>query len=500
MNSCLAITARRNGIRLIICFAAVLWISNLGADSLWLDEAVSVQRANFGFTELLQTVYGVGTNPPLHYIVLWGCVRLFGSSEFSVRLPSALCALATLLLVYKIGSRLYNRRVGTLAALLAALSSYQLYFAQEARAYALLAMLSLFSLYFFYRLLTEAKWRLVLGYILSSSLMLYAHPYAPFIIIMQNIYIVFIWLANSRDVRLNWKRWIPMQLVVLAAFLPWLSRMFGKVSQIQSRPLVITEPFWVDIPGVFKAYAGDNTLLGLYMILLTGLAAISVVRWKRIKRGTRKRGPADGFIRTAQFRGTSFLVLWLLAPILIPFIISKISSPIFSSRYTVVASYACYLLVARGICCITNKTLRRTTVAVLLIGLTATLIQHSLQTDREPWRNATRHIENNALPGEPVVFYARYCQVPYDYYAARKDLATFGIPSKGPAHQVDDRTLKELSERIQDYPRIWVVFSHSRRNEKKITDYLRQSYDMAEQIDYYGIRICQFGPKAETPY
>ena len=192
--------------------------------------------------------------------------------------------------------------------------------------------------------------------------------------------------------------------------------------------------------------------------------------------------------------------MWLLAPILIPFTISKISSPIFFTRYTVAASYACYLLVARGICCITNKTLRRTTTAILLIGLTATLIQHSLQTDREPWRNATRHIEKNALPGEPVVFYARYCQVPYDYYAARKDLATFGITLKGPSQQVDDRTLKELSERIQGYPRIWVVFSHSWRNEKKIIDYLRQSYDMAEQIDYYEIRICQFGPKAETPH
>ncbi len=65
---------------------------------------------------------------------------------------------------------------------------------------------------------------------------------------------------------------------------------------------------------------------------------------------------------------------------------------------------------------------------------------------------------------------------------------------------MDDRTLEELSERIQDYPRIWIVFSHSKKNEKKITDYLRQSYGMAEQIDYYKIRICQFGPKAETPH
>ena len=190
MKNRILLKIQDNAVVLIICFAAVLWICNLGADSLWLDETVSVARTELGFKELIDEVYAEATNPPLHYIVLWAWVRMFGNSEFSVRLPSALCALASLVLTYKIALRMFDKRVATLAVLVTSLSAYQLYFAQEARTYALFSTLSLLSIYFFYRLLTDARYRLIAGYIISSSLMLYAHPYAPFIIIMQNVFVV----------------------------------------------------------------------------------------------------------------------------------------------------------------------------------------------------------------------------------------------------------------------------------------------------------------------
>jgi len=55
--------------------------------------------------------------PPLMYWTVAACLRLFGSSEWSVRTAPALFALGGVLLAYAAGRRLYGRRAGLLAAL-----------------------------------------------------------------------------------------------------------------------------------------------------------------------------------------------------------------------------------------------------------------------------------------------------------------------------------------------------------------------------------------------
>ena len=55
--------------------------------------------------------------PPLFFWLQSLCMRIFGVGEFAARLPNALCGIATLLLVYRIGSRLYDQRFGLIWAL-----------------------------------------------------------------------------------------------------------------------------------------------------------------------------------------------------------------------------------------------------------------------------------------------------------------------------------------------------------------------------------------------
>ncbi len=54
--------------------------------------------------------------PPLIYWMNAASMALLGEGEFAARLPSALCGLLTLLLVYWTGRRLFGRRVGVLSA------------------------------------------------------------------------------------------------------------------------------------------------------------------------------------------------------------------------------------------------------------------------------------------------------------------------------------------------------------------------------------------------
>ena len=56
--------------------------------------------------------------PPFFYWMNAASMTLFGESEFAARLPSALCGLLTVLLVYWVGRRALGRRVGMLSALI----------------------------------------------------------------------------------------------------------------------------------------------------------------------------------------------------------------------------------------------------------------------------------------------------------------------------------------------------------------------------------------------
>ena len=56
--------------------------------------------------------------PPLFYWMNAGSMALLGKNELAVRLPTALAALGTILIVYLAGRRLFGRRAGMLAALI----------------------------------------------------------------------------------------------------------------------------------------------------------------------------------------------------------------------------------------------------------------------------------------------------------------------------------------------------------------------------------------------
>lgn len=70
--------------------------------------------------------------PPMYYWLVAASFKLLGSSEFAARLPSALMAIATVILIYVAGSRLFNRRCGFFSALVLSTSLEFFYMAKGA--------------------------------------------------------------------------------------------------------------------------------------------------------------------------------------------------------------------------------------------------------------------------------------------------------------------------------------------------------------------------------
>src|SRR3954452_14768086 len=106
--------------------AALLLLPNLGGPSLWeLDEG----RNGTCFGEMHESGNWIvptfnyelrSDKPVLLYWLQMACYSLVGVNESGARLPSALAALAAILITCALGRRLFNATVGLLAALILA--------------------------------------------------------------------------------------------------------------------------------------------------------------------------------------------------------------------------------------------------------------------------------------------------------------------------------------------------------------------------------------------
>jgi 4-amino-4-deoxy-L-arabinose transferase-like glycosyltransferase len=111
---------------LLLVVAAGLFLPNLGVPSLWdIDEGNNAEAAR----EMLESGNWVVPTfnyqlridkPALLYWLQIACYRGFGVGEFAARLPSALAALAAVLLTYDLGRRLFGATAGLIAGLVLA--------------------------------------------------------------------------------------------------------------------------------------------------------------------------------------------------------------------------------------------------------------------------------------------------------------------------------------------------------------------------------------------
>ena len=73
------------------------------------------------------------TNPPLYFVLGWLWARVFGTGEVGLRSLSALIGTAVIPIAYLCGRELVSRRAGLVAAALAALSPFMIWYSQEAQ-------------------------------------------------------------------------------------------------------------------------------------------------------------------------------------------------------------------------------------------------------------------------------------------------------------------------------------------------------------------------------
>ena len=142
----------------ILVVAAILRLWKLGQVPFMHDEFSALLRTHFdNFHDFIQQGVMPDSHPIGVQLFLWGWVKLFGWSEFWVKLPFALMGIGSIYLIYIIGRQWFNRKVGLFSAAFFAVSQFTVFYSQLARPYAAGLFFVLLMAYFWYKVVFGAK-------------------------------------------------------------------------------------------------------------------------------------------------------------------------------------------------------------------------------------------------------------------------------------------------------------------------------------------------------
>ncbi len=413
-----------------------LRLVHLGADSLWYDETVSVFLARSDLAELTRHT-AADIHPPLYYYLLhfWG--GLAGWSEFAVAFLSLWFGVLLIALVYRVArdvaASLPAREGGrplpysALAALLVALSPYNVWYSQEVRMYTLGAALGLASTYLLWRLLRSARVSLPgwAAYVLVTVLGLYTLYYFVFLLAFEWLAVA-AWLLIGNRQRAVIRPWpfvlrlLVSQVAIVLLYLPWLPIAFRQATD----PPV---PAWRSPTPLPNAVADSFSALVLgesvdpaavvpVLLLAAALIAYLLVRAFRVRAGNNgERGI------------TLALVGYTLVPVLL-ILIASLRTPLFHPRYVFTYSPAFYILLASGVSAVASDLARgrravRFALAAGLLGILAAASAYSLDNfwfnpafAEDDLRGAVQRIAANWRPGDAIVVDAGYAYTAISYY------------------------------------------------------------------------------------
>lgn len=142
----------------IMLVAAVLRLWKLGQIPFMHDEFSALLRTRFdNFHDFIQQ----GVMPDSHPIgveaFLWLWVRIFGWSEFWIKLPFVLMGIGSVYLIYIIGRQWFNRKVGLFSAAFFAVSQFTIFYSQLARPYSAGLFFVLLMAVFWYKIVFGTK-------------------------------------------------------------------------------------------------------------------------------------------------------------------------------------------------------------------------------------------------------------------------------------------------------------------------------------------------------
>ncbi|HEX2173765.1 MAG TPA: glycosyltransferase family 39 protein [Dehalococcoidia bacterium] len=217
----------RLGALTVLTLASAARFANLGGQSLWYDEAVTILLARLPPVEIVRRTME-DTLPPLSYLLLHPWLGV-GDGELIWRYPSAALGVLLVALVARLGRAIGSDPAGLAAGAVIAVSPFFVYYSQEVRLYALLAVL---AAGYFWTLLPAPRRQSIWSAGLIGAAALYTHPLAALFLPVPAVAAA---IARRRVPR----RELLGVLIAGVGFLPWAVSLTAQSSRVLTT-------FWTD--------------------------------------------------------------------------------------------------------------------------------------------------------------------------------------------------------------------------------------------------------------
>ena len=297
----------------ILVVAAVLCFYNYFNIPFTHDEFSALFRTQFdSFSELIEKgVAETDTHPPLIQVFLYYWIKLFGASEWIVKLPFTVCGLGAVVLVYLIAKKWYNETVGLFSAAFFSSIQYTIVYSQVARPYISGLFFALAMVYFWTQLMLNPEKRFYKNsffYILFTVLCAYNHHFS----------LLFAAIVGMTGVFIIPKKYIVKYLISAVIIL---------LLYIPNIPIVLAQLKMGGIEEWLAKPHNDFMIDYILYIFQYSVAALFVMAGLTVY-GLIKRG-------TVNYKFFVISILWFLLPFLIGF---------FYSRYVnAVLQYSCLI-------------------------------------------------------------------------------------------------------------------------------------------------------------
>ncbi len=445
----------------VTLLAAILRFVDLGAKSVWSDEAFSIFLAKQSWPNFWHIVTTAEANMSLYYGLLRGWIG-FSDASWWVRLLSALLGVAAVPVVYWIGKELFSQRAGVLAALLLAINPFAIRYAQEARSYSLLILLISVSFLAFFHCLRQPSRFWSTCYVLATAVALYAHFFAALAVLVQ---LVSLAMVPAERRRLAIQQMLQLSIVVVLGLpLLWFV-VFRDRGQLGWAPPVHGR----DVYDVFRFMVGSGLKLGIALVAVL----IAAAAW--IGRCRQQRWTMENW-------SVLVLMLWLCLPIVITLVVS-VRKPIYAPRFLIFCLPAALLLVAEGMAEIRFAWIRYALVLALVIGEIGPLRSYYAEAGQEDWKSAIAFLAGNVGARDATMLPNPYCELPFQYGLEH---ARFAIPG-----------LRIISSPLPEGPQasrpdhLWMVTCSATKDLKTLPAI--GEYQVEEEKRFKGVQVTRLG-------
>ena len=359
--------------------------------SYWRDEAATLAAVQRPFGDMIRMLGNVDAVHGAYYFLAWAIVRVFGSGELALRLPSAIAMAVAAGFVAAIGRRLVSPQAGLAAGVLFALVPDISLYGTDARSYALVTAMGAVASYVLVRALGaghahQRRWWTwygvsiaVLGILNIFGLLLVAAHAVTMALRMLRP-------EEGQSRKALARRWIvsaaaAMIVVSPLIILGWLQR--GQLS-------------WLVAPG-FNGAISVTKLIGppimTLAVVIAFVVGVGITLWRN------KDAHAPEWLTSLP----ALSVPWLILPPAILLIGSAVT-PVYNFRYILFCVPAAVLLGGAGIAALGRIGGTAALILVAVLGLNSQIYYRSPGGHGDDIRQADRIIASNIQPGDQVLY------------------------------------------------------------------------------------------------